>query len=49
MMKSYMKSGICFPFGYINGQKMKMVKLVLMKSLLLRKVLNDVLQNLCSI
>ena len=21
MMKSFMKSAICFPFGYINGQK----------------------------
>ena len=21
MIKSFMKSAICFPFGYINGQK----------------------------
>ena len=24
MMKSFMKSAIYFPFGYINGQKKKM-------------------------
>ena len=37
-----MKSAICFPFGYINGQKYEDGQTGNNKALLLCKVLNDV-------
>ena len=42
MMKSFMKLAICFPFGYINGQKYENGQTVIIKLLSLCKVLNDV-------
>ena len=48
-MKSFMKLAICLPFGYISGQKYGDGQTSTNKVPLLCKILNDLLQNLCSI